>query len=366
MKILIAFDWFLRLVVDGQARALKRLGHDVRLLCRDHAYEFGGNPTERAEILGGLRNDGIEVLQIPGRRFTLAHRGRLREVRRDLAAWAPDVVSAHQNNDPRLWWLVRGIPVVYTIHDPRPHPGHIIKVRERLAAALWLRSADLLVVHGDELIAPLSRGVRGGPVRVIPHGIAVQRAPQPKPRVPVVLLFGRLEPYKGLDVLVAAMQHIWSVNSEVRLVIAGRGPAARNLPRDPRLDLREGYIPEREIPDLLRTASVVALPYTEASQSGVGLLAIANGIPTVVTRTGALPELAVTERYIAKPGDAMDLADRLLDALGDGDPDRRTILEFARSKFSWSVVAEAYVAAFEEVRAGATGPGLAMTPPVSG
>lgn len=61
---------------------------------------------------------------------------------------------------------------------------------------------------------------------------------------------------------------------------------------DPRISLIVRYMSEREIDTLLAEASLVALPYTQASQSGVGALAVAAGVPVVASDLGALPELA--------------------------------------------------------------------------
>ncbi len=349
MKILIVFDWFLKLVVEGQARALRDLGHDVRLLCRDHALEYGGDATERSRALETLRAAGVKTLTLPGRRFGPEGIVSTIRARRSVAAWSPDVVSAHANDDPRLLFASSGYPLAYTVHDPEPHPGASSSRRERLGAALWLRSADQIVVQGHSLVATIRAQRPRAAISVIPHGIHVAACPLPVPLTPTILLFGRLEPYKGVLVLVEAMRAVWKKRPDARLLVAGTGPAAAQVPQDPRIELRDGYVPESDVEGLLSSATVAVLPYTQASQSGVGLLAIANGVPTVVTRTGALPEIAPGEAYIAEPSDPQSLAVRLLATLDAGLEERHRVLAFARRNFAWPIVARSYLELYEDL-----------------
>jgi glycosyltransferase involved in cell wall biosynthesis len=350
VRILIVFDWFLKLVVEGQAMALQADGHDVRLLCRDHALEFAGNSAEREEVVERLRSNGIEVIELAGRRYRLDGWKSVVRAKRLLRAWGPDVVSAHENTDPRLLLLSRGTPIVYTVHDPQPHPGaKKQRLAERVVASVWIRSAARVVVHGSELVDALPSRTPRRNVAVVPHGIDVAARPRPVPDRPAVLFFGRLEPYKGISVLLEAMEHVWRTAPGVRLLIAGRGPSAEEIPQDDRIDFLHAYIPESEIASVLERATVMVLPYVQASQSGVGLMSIAQGIPTVVTRTGALPDLAVDATYIAAPGSAPDLAAALLRALGADPAARVQVLEHARRRFSWDVVAARYSDIYRDV-----------------
>jgi glycosyltransferase involved in cell wall biosynthesis len=349
VKILLTFDWFLKLVVEGQAKALHDLGHEVWLLCRESASEFDGNAVERRQTLQPLIDRGIRVIGLPGRRFGPEGLPATVRARQIIREWAPDVVSVHDNADPRLWAGASGAPIVYTVHDPVPHPGAVpLNVPERIGRALWMRSADAFVVHGEGLVDELRPQVGDRPIRVVPLGIDVAEHALPVPPQPTILLFGRLEAYKGISVLAEAMSDVWLVRPDVRLLVAGRGPAASEVPSDSRVEFIEGYVPEDHVPGLLSRATVAVLPYTQASQSGVGLLALARGIPTVVTDVGALAELAVDPHHLARAGEPADLAARLIHAL-EADPEMRSsVLEFARRRFSWRSVAESYVVVYRE------------------
>jgi glycosyltransferase involved in cell wall biosynthesis len=348
LRVLLALDWFLK-VAEGQARGLRSLGDEVLLLCRSHSLEYGGDDRERRAVLTTLEDAGVEVLEVPGKRYRPRHLDAIVAAGRRIRRWRPDVVSAHENYDPRLWALCRSHPLVLTLHDPVRHPGDPpAALPERLVGAAWARSADRLVVHGSELVADLPVRLHRREIRVVPHGIDVHPEPLPPPATPTVLLFGRLGRYKGLRVLLEAMRILWESRPEVRVLIAGRGPEARHVPRDERVTLIERYIAEDELDPLFARASVCVLPYLQASQSGVGLQAIARGVPVVVTRAGALPDLTADPAAIVPVGDAPALARALERALA-GRVSRLDVLAFARPRFDWRAVAAQYRSVYAEV-----------------
>jgi glycosyltransferase involved in cell wall biosynthesis len=352
VRVLVAGDWFLK-VMAGQARGLSRRGPEVMLLCRDHAEEFGGDQGERRRLLDLARSEGVEVEELPGKRFGPGMAGASRRARAVVERFGPEVVSAHENGDPRLLAAVRGRPILLTVHDPVPHPGHPRPPwPERATAALWLRSASAVAVHGRALADELRPKVPATPLYVVKHGIDVRDAPFPLPSRPTILMFGRMEAYKGVDVLLEAMRHVWAQRPDVRLLLAGRGPAVAVVPRDDRIDLRDRYIPERDLDPLFAEATVGVLPYTQASQSGAGLWMMAAGLPVVVSDVGALSEIVEDPEMIARPGDPRHLADRLLAALSHGLGDRERLLERVRGRFSWDAVADDYVALYRSVIGG--------------
>jgi glycosyltransferase involved in cell wall biosynthesis len=185
---------------------------------------------------------------------------------------------------------------------------------------------------------------------VIPLGsVVLRKVPLAAPPALNILLFGRLEPYKGVGVLVEAMKTVWESHPEATLTVAGRGPAAAEVPTDARVNLMDHYIPEAEIESLFASASVCVLPYTEASQSGVGLQSLSMGVPTVVTDVGALPELAENESRLVPPSEPKILGEAIVTALASGLAERESTLEFARERFSWETVAKQYEDLFRSI-----------------
>ena len=353
LKVVLVCDWFLKYTAE-QACALEDAGADVTLVCRTHPREFGGSGAERVALLAEAAAAGVRVRELAGRVRDPLLFPRIEQLRRELRALAPEIVHAHDNHDPRLLAIVHGLPRVVTVHDAVPHLGaRPVAGARGLVRRRWLDGAARLIVHGRRL-AELLAAESGKPVDAVPHGARVRASPLPIPDEPAVLFFGRLEPYKGLDVLLAAMKQVWRERPDVRLVIAGRGSAGVLPQANPMVEVRNGYVPERDLDAFFARASLVVLPYVEGSQSGVGLQALARGIPIVATAVGALPELVRDPGNLVPPGDTSALAQAVLGALEQTPEIRRRTLEWTRDRFSWEVATRAtldvYRAAAESER----------------
>src|SRR5690606_22902501 len=169
-----------------------------------------------------------------------------------------------------------------------------------------------------------------------------------------------MEPYKGLRYLLDACDILRSRGRHFRLVIAGTGPDhqvhAGRIATSPHIELVNKYIPAGEVGALFRRASTVVLPYTDATQSGVAAIALANSRPVIATATGDLTEIVVHGRsgLIVPPCNAQGLADAMEQLLVDR-PLRDSLAagagRQARDRLSWSRVADLTVETY--VRAGA-------------
>jgi starch synthase len=346
-RILLVADWYLKYIA-GFSMALRQSGASVSLLCRDHAAEFGGRVGERQVLLQGLASSGIDVFEMPGRVRTPGTVPTALSLARAIRRWRPDIVHVQSEvHDPRLYALVAGYPVVLTLHDPYPHLGspYSAGLPSRALRSLWRRRADRIVVHSDSLV----RFVDKAHTAVVPHGASLAKEPLPPPVEPCVLFFGRLETYKGLDVLLEAMDQVWGVRPDIRLLIAGQGPLEHMIPKHPRIEVRRGYVPEGGVDELFARASIVALPYIDASQSGVGLLAVARGVPVVVSDVGGLPDLVPDARFVVPRRQPDSLAQAILAHVDHGASLRTQIHEYATRQFAWSVVAERALEIYDEV-----------------
>jgi glycosyltransferase involved in cell wall biosynthesis len=160
------------------------------------------------------------------------------------------------------------------------------------------RRADRIIVHGHALKRQVveALGIAAEKIHVIPH-VALGRIDETKCDDPLanrVLFFGRIWKYKGLDHLIRAQPRITAAVPDAKIVIAGEGddfePYRRLMDRPDRFIVHNRYISGPERDELFRQASVVVLPYIEATQSGVVPLAYAFGKPVVASNTGALSE----------------------------------------------------------------------------
>ncbi|HEX8940900.1 MAG TPA: glycosyltransferase family 4 protein [Candidatus Limnocylindrales bacterium] len=263
-----------------------------------------------------------------------------RDVLRFIRAVRADLVHIDDTDvSPRLALVSPGLrrwPVVVNVHDPVPHLGEA-GWRKTLARRLLYRRANRFVVFGDCFRRPLARraGVSLAHVRSIhlaPYGVVGAWADGPAEQEErLVLLFGRLGAYKGIDTLVAAARLAAERVPGLRLVVAGR-PLPGFRPSEPvplanggTVELRLGYLPPAELVRLVRRATIVVCPYRDASQSGVLLTAFGLGRTVIATTAGALPEYVRpgVDGLLVPPGDAAALADAMSALLTDPAARRR-------------------------------------------
>ncbi|WP_407696949.1 glycosyltransferase family 4 protein [Skermanella mucosa] len=198
-----------------------------------------------------------------------------------------------------------GARYVVTIHDATLHPG------ERFLPYQWwldweIRQADGYVVLSDHVGGVLRTRHRTAADRiaVAPCGpfnqfIDAGRACRPAAEIRAprrLLFFGRIIAYKGLDLLLDAYGRLKAAHPDLSLAIYGDGdlsPYRAALEGLADVTVENRYIGEEELPAILEEADLVVLPYREASQSGVLVLAEAAGLPVVGTPAGALVEQIV-------------------------------------------------------------------------
>lgn len=317
-------------------------GYVVRELFYRHARGAPGSPVRLAGKLAEHVPDMLRYRRGSARRAELVHFQWL------ALQWLDS-------------WLLPRAPVVLTAHDllPRePRPGQAWAQRRCYGAV------DALVAHSDygrrRLVHAL--GVDPARVHVIHHGafehLTRQPAEQPLPaelrrvEVPVVLFFGLLRPYKGVEVLLEA----WRGVEGAELWIVGRPrmaleplralapPGVRFVPR---------FVSDAELPVYFRRADLVVLPYSRTErfdQSGVLATALAFGTGAVLSDVGSFAEVAGTgaARLVAP-----DRPQALRDALQALISDRRAREQLAAAAaaaaagpYSWEQAARKTLAMY--------------------
>jgi glycosyltransferase involved in cell wall biosynthesis len=254
-------------------------------------------------------------------------------------------------------------PLVLTAHDvlPRePRPGQL-KAQRRL-----YERVDAVVVHSEHGAARLRDELGVDPARVhaIPHGAFTHLTelsdPTPLPPdlaaidKPIVLCFGLMRPYKGIDVLLEAWRGIeeaelWVVGLPKMDIAPLRAAAAPNVRFVPR------FVVDREIPAFFRRADLVVLPYREIDQSGVLFTALAFGKPLLLSAVGGFPEVAATGgAELVPPGDPAALHAALAGLLADPAA-RERLATAARTAaagpYAWDEIAARHLALYRSLPA---------------
>jgi glycosyltransferase involved in cell wall biosynthesis len=221
---------------------------------------------------------------------------------RQIQDFRPDVVHLQQGH---LWfnWVLGSLPrcpFILTVHDYRTHPGDMpSRMTPQWILNLGVRRADELIVHAEQIKKQLvaNDGIPKSRVHVIPH---IKLGDETSAKwdngyVPTVLFLGRIWKYKGLEYLIRAEPLISSQVPTARIVIAGQGESfsryRKMMVHPERFTVHNEYISDARVVQLIEESTVVALPYIEASQSGVIPLAYTHGKPVVATNVGGLPEM---------------------------------------------------------------------------
>lgn len=266
---------------------------------------------------------------------------------------------------------IRGKRVVVTMHNVAPHED---SWWSKWLNRFVLRFADHVIVHSSQnrdcLVDQFGWDPRD--VTIIPHGIlepfgkrglskeaARQLLAIGEDRL-VLLLFGNLRPYKGLDVLIRALDIVRREEPNVLLLVAGKpwtdwrpyGDLIERSGLGQYVRAKLDYVPDKEVEAYFIAADLVILPYTHFdAQSGAAMLALPFGKALVVTNVGGLPELVDDGRVVVPPNDPERLAEATLSVLRDADL-RRELEEgsFARCiSFGWDRIAEETVRVYQQL-----------------
>ncbi|MEO0741687.1 MAG: glycosyltransferase [Bacteroidota bacterium] len=351
--------------LESTARRLRARGHIVEVVTFTRQYPellFPGK-TQYAED-GGVSDE-------PGAVQVLDSIGPVSWWRtaRHLRSWQPDVVVFMQWMPffaPAFGTVARQVRkddarVLAVVHNALPHeprPGDHALMR------YFLKATDGLVVLSDSVRADLARlGVDEAqtPVRQVRHPVydhfgdplpkteARQRLSLPA-AAPVLLFFGFVRAYKGLDVLLDAMPTVLERVPEARLVVAGEFYEDEAVYRERAAPLGDAvrfdadYIPDADVATYFSAADVVVQPYRSATQSGVAQIAFHFARPVVTTDVGGLAETVPDGEagLVVPPEDPAALAAALVRFFDDGlaEPLAEGVRR-ERARYSWDHLLDA-------------------------
>lgn len=227
--------------------------------------------------------------------------GRFRDIVRIVRQFGPDAIYFPFGCvwAPILFPLLNRIaPVVDTLHDPHPHDksSGLAESIFRMSGKWALnRVQGLVVLNGKD--AEYVRETTGKPVAIIPHAAfsfysKLTKGVDSSVIKHQICFVGRIEPYKGVDLLVDAFQRIKS--KDINLVIAGGGSISKatlsKILSDKNIQLINRFVSDEEMVDIIENSDFMVLPYLRASQSGVIPMSFALGRTVIATRVGALTE----------------------------------------------------------------------------
>ncbi len=304
-------------------------GCDVHLVSTARLPDDRYAPTIRRHMPLANHTTGFSVEGLQGHDLHRLHQ-TISRLKADVVhftaphAWNPLLLLACRRE---------GRPTMHTLHDLDPHQGTRFGFLIRAWNRAVVNNADHILVHGQVYRQRLlnegkpAAQVTATPLLHLSLGYAAETEMGRRSHHDAassaggtaVLFFGRLLPYKGLNVLLSAWQQI--DDGKVRLVVAGPGEfdACWSQPLPAGVELRNRWIGDDEAVALFRDCALLILPYVDATQSALVATAYFFHRPVIVTSSGALAEYVRPEvtGWVTLPGDATALATVIKTALTD-------------------------------------------------
>ena len=304
--------------VGSLARALSERNHEVIVI----TPTTKNSRVDDIELVAAGRGRGIPA---NGSVAPISFGPRTaRAVARAVTDFRPDVVHAHEPLIPStsLLALVRSsAPVVGTFHaSAERSTGYRLArpILERAAARITTRTAV------SDAARDFATRYFPGNYALTPNGVERKRFAGAEPldlgSRPAVLFLGRIEPRKGLDVLIKAMARLADLRAV--LVVAGSGAGegdSMRLATERGVDVRFfGRVDNSMIAGLYRGATVYCAPGLGGESFGIVLVeAMAAGVPVVASDLPGYRAVAAGAAALAPPGDDASLADVLRGVLTD-------------------------------------------------
>ena len=324
--------------------ALADARHQVRYVTSRYLYDaalnYPQNVTLDIHYFQPLENSLLLHMPLSrkalrGLHYPLAHLKLLAKLRQHR----PDVVHMQWSRLPTIdrWLLAAAqrldLPVVHTIHDVES-----LFNQEWLAGALegiYTRYVDHFIVHAEENRERFLRHYPLVPperVDVIPMLPLITKREDNQTRVSaraalgidpsmfVVMCFGIVKHYKGIDLLIDAIPMVASRNPKIQFWIVGRiGDEASDqfiirLSQFEQVQVRSEYVPSDELWKFHLAADVMLFPYRQISQSAALATSLSYGCAVIVTDVGGLPSLVQGNGWIIPTEQPHAIAEAVLEA----------------------------------------------------
>lgn len=260
------------------------------------------------------------------------------------------------------WLTLRllGVRFVWTVHETL-HFGTRRAGWEMAASRLLARLVDRLVVHCDTAVSLVAHDFRVDSDRfdVVPHGhyadfypaapkqAAARHALNLPPSAKVILFFGHIRPYKGIDKLVETFRQIPAADARLILLGEPHGTApwladqlGEQAQADGRILTRFEYIPDDELVVYLAACDIVALPYTDSLTSGAAILAGSYGRAILAPKLGCMGESPADTAVLYDPAAGDGLRNGMEQALTAPLAEMGQAAEKFWLQFPWARVAK--------------------------
>ncbi len=145
--------------------------------------------------------------------------------------------------------------------------------------------------------------------------------------------------------------------SDFKIVIAGKGNFKKYrclIKNKEKFVIYNEFIPNEKVSELFQKATIVVLPYIEASQTGIISIAYSFKKPVIVTNVGSLPEVVENGKtgFIVPPKDQKKLAEAIIKLLSNNEKRKKmgeNAYEMMQTELSWDSIAKKTIEVYKEI-----------------
>lgn len=235
------------------------------------------------------------------------------KLKRIIKDFSPDVIhdTASYGVEKSVlgWNIIRPkAKLVFTVHDPVPHSGQGSKIFTPLIKKISMGLVEHYFVHGPYCKHQMFHhyNLTKNDVSVIYHGPYdfYDDNKRYERQDKTILFFGALRPNKGIELLARVIRELEKVRPDIKFIVAGT-PALKgvtdsswekkiksilkDLKSYNNVEVIDKYIKEEEVGTLFKKSDLTVLPYKDATQSGVAMVAMPLGSVVLATSKGDLP-----------------------------------------------------------------------------
>ena len=269
------------------------------------------------------------------------------------------------------------VKLVHTAHDVLPHEKRKI---DYLLNYFLYRASRKIIVHSSYIKSKLSSifNINKEKIEIVPHGnfdIYQSNSPLSNEEAKkelnlsaadkVILFFGFIKEYKGLDIFLDAYSLVHQKNPEIKFIIAGAIESKSlaqlyknkisTFQRDGSLITNFNYIPSDKVATYFTAADFVVLPYKDIDHSGIVHLAYSFEIPIIATNVGDFAETIEEGKsgYLVKKNDPDALANAIIYASNNIELKlnmKNYIKELNKNKYSWDEIARKTIEIYKKVK----------------
>jgi len=283
-----------------------------------------------------------------------------------------------------LIYKMFGKKLVFTAHniDQQERDRKSTKIN-KISLQILYNIVDHIFVHTEKMKYQLINefNIDGKKIKVIPFGINTLipvtdiKREEAKKKLglnlsnKIILFFGRIAPYKGLELLISAFDRVVKSNDDYRLVIAGQTMdrnskgywknikemiVERELQKY--IIQRIEYIPDEDIEIYYKSADVLILPYSHIFQTGVLFISYYFGLPVIATDVGSFREDIIDGKtgLVCNKNDEIGLSGKIIEYFNSNLYDNienncKYIQEYANEKYSWDKVSLDTIGIYKKV-----------------